>query len=340
MSQANLGSRRACEEMIERGRVRVNGKVAHLGDQGDPETDVIEVDGTRLNLKQQQKIYIALNKPKNIVSSNVTHKDDERRTVRQLVPVEGHLYTIGRLDADSEGLVVLTNDGELTNKLTHPRFQHTKTYKVVVQGLPTAETIEQWQNGIELEDGMTSPAHVRITKGSTELTTLRIVMTEGKKRQIRRIASVLGHPVRRLVRTHIGQLELGTLERGDWRHLTATDVKNLSTPAPELKLIRARVRDLRARGQFGTNVPRRSASDDARATTDEKTESERPRLRKRPNDEASEQPRARRKPAFRSGGRPQAEEQPRKRRTTGSGPAGKSRRSPRKGGGGSRRGES
>lgn len=238
MSQLGIASRRAAEEMIENGRVRVNGKLAKLGDQADPETDTLEIDGRRIQLATPTKIYIAIHKPRNVVSTNVGHRTDDRQTVRELIPHKGHLFAIGRLDVDSEGLIVLTNDGALAQKLSHPRYQHTKTYKVVVQGLPHAEAIERWQRGLMLEEGTTGPASVRIVRGSTEFTTLRVVMTEGKKRQIRRIAQLLGHPVKRLVRTRIGMLELGTLKPGEWRELTPKDVEALATPSPEIKTIR------------------------------------------------------------------------------------------------------
>lgn len=238
MSQLGIASRRNAEDMIEHGRVRINGKLAKLGDQADPDVDTLEVDGRRINLEAPAKIYIALHKPKNVVTTNASHRSDDRQTIRDLVPHEGHLFAIGRLDADSEGLIVLTNDGELAQKLSHPRYQHTKTYKVVVQGLPRDEVVQRWQRGVMLEEGTTSPASVRILKGAADQSTLRIVMTEGKKRQIRRVALLLGHPVKRLIRTRIGMLDIGTLKPGEWRELTPKDVSALSTPSPELKTIK------------------------------------------------------------------------------------------------------
>ncbi len=258
MAQANLGSRRACEEFIRQGRVRVNGQVIKLGDQADSKTDIIEVDGEKLAFPDH-KTYIAFNKPKNVLSTDDPNNEDWRRTVRSYVPFDGHLFNIGRLDADSEGLMVLTNDGELANRLTHPRYRHSKTYKVVVQGLPSEATIAQWQRGvnieeedlpseatiaqwqrgvnIEEEDGTiykTAPCFVKIMDGDKMETTLRIVMTEGRKRQIRRVAVTLGHPVRSLIRTHIGSLPLGNLRVGEWRELTAKDVTALKTSSPEV----------------------------------------------------------------------------------------------------------
>ncbi len=237
MAQANYGSRRACEAIIEAGRVRLNGQVARLGDQADLTTDVVEVDGARLKPDQVKRIYIAVNKPRNVVSTNLGHKNDTRRTVRDLVPIPGHLFTIGRLDADSEGLMVLTNDGDLANRLSHPRYHHTRTYKVSVNGLPSAEAIARWETGIMLdeEDGMTAPCSVTVTKGGQDVTVLRIIMTEGKKRQIRRVAAILGHPVRRLLRTRIGLFELGQLLPGEWREMSADEVRVMSTPSPELQ---------------------------------------------------------------------------------------------------------
>lgn len=237
MAQANLGSRRACESLIEQGRVRVNGKIAKVGDQADLAVDTVEVDGVRLQVEKNKRYY-ALYKPKNVVTTNVRQHQDERDTVRDLLPVEGHLFTIGRLDADSEGLVVLTNDGELANKLSHPRYRHSKTYKVSVYGLPTQETLEKWRTGVYLEDGPSAPCFVQLTKGSATISVLHIVMTEGKKRQIRRMATHLGHPVKRLIRTKIGNLDLGTLKPGEWRELSAADVRLMSTASSDLKQIR------------------------------------------------------------------------------------------------------
>ena len=219
LAQANLGSRRASEELISKGRVRVNGAIAQLGDKADPATDMIEVDGTRLKFDAQPHIYIMLNKPKQVLSTDKPHRGDKRETVADLIGRNEHLFSIGRLDADSEGMVVMTNDGDLSQKLSHPRYRHSKTYRVEVLGLPVAETLERWQEGIFLDDGKTAPCIVEITKGSVRGTTLRIIMTEGRKRQIRRIAAALGHPVQRLTRTHIGMLALGDLELGKWREL-------------------------------------------------------------------------------------------------------------------------
>lgn len=271
MAQANIGSRRACEEIISQGRVRVNGKVIKLGDQADPTTDIIEVDGTKIAFPDR-KIYIAFNKPRYVLSTDEPHEDDNRRTVREFIPHEGHLFNVGRLDADSEGLMVLTNDGGLANRLTHPRYRHTKTYKVVVTGLPTPETIARWEKGITLQDDetgesfTTAPCTVKVLDGGKE-TTLRIVMTEGKKRQIRRVALTLGHPVRSLIRTHIGGLPLGELRPGEWRELNPKDLKQLTTSSS----------DFRPPKRQSSRAPRR------RTEGDEQPEGRKPAPRRRPN---------------------------------------------------------
>jgi 23S rRNA pseudouridine2605 synthase len=268
LAQANIGSRRASEDLISAGRVRVNGKAAQLGDKADPATDVIEVDGTRLKFDAQAHKYIMLNKPKQVLSTDKPHRTDKRDTIMDLIGLKEHLFSIGRLDADSEGLVVMTNDGDMAQKLSHPRYRHTKTYKVEVHGLPTAETLDKWRQGVFLEDGRTAPCFVEITHGSVRGSTLRVIMTEGKKRQIRRVASLLGHPVSRLIRTHIGMLALGALEVGRWRELTQKEIMLLRTSAPEGKALRATPRRIApapdAEAEEAPHVPRarRSASDD------------------------------------------------------------------------------
>ncbi len=202
---ANVASRRAAEELIEQGRVRVNGEVVTLGAKADPDVDVIEVDGEKLRFDQLPKLYLAVYKPKNVLSTSEPHEGDERRTVLDLVPHAEHLFSIGRLDADSEGLMVLTNDGELANQLTHPRFRHTKTYLVTVEGAPSPGAIERWSRGLFIEGEQTAPCTVRVMDSERDQSILKVIMTEGKKRQIRRIAAALGHPVVRLIRPQLGE---------------------------------------------------------------------------------------------------------------------------------------
>ena len=245
MAQADIGSRRKCEEIIRQGRVRVNGKVIKLGAQADPSKDVIQVDGERIG-KSFEPLYIVVNKPKGVLSTNKAEKNDDRPTIRELVDAPGHLFTIGRLDADSEGLMVLTNDGDIANRISHPRYEHTKTYKVTVKGKVSRQTAEAWESGIWLDDSRTAACSLTILQSTKRSTVLRLVMIEGRKRQIKRVAATLGHPVLRLVRTHIGQLGLGTLRKGAWYQLDEEEISAMLRPAHELSAIR-RVRRERKR---------------------------------------------------------------------------------------------
>ena len=270
LAQAGIASRRSAETMIEQGRITINGEVATLGDKADPEADIIMVDRVRLRIEAVKKIYIALNKPKQVLSTSAPHKGDERRTIYDLVNMPDHLFSIGRLDADSEGLIVLTNDGTLAQRLSHPSYRHSKTYRVDVVGLPDISALDQWRNGVFLdEDGRTAPCIVTVTHGNIKESTLSIIMTEGKKRQIRRIGVKLGHHVRKLVRTHIGMLSLGNLKLGEWRELTMDEVKLLKTPSPELKGLKAAARSrVSADGTESSSVIR-TAAPRPRRTTDE-----------------------------------------------------------------------
>lgn len=256
MAQANVASRRASEEIIRAGRVKVNGKVITIGDKADPDVDTIMVDGEKLKFEESKR-YIVFNKPMNVLSVDSRNADDRRSTVRELIPVGGHLFTIGRLDADSEGLMVLTNDGDLANKLAHPRYEHTKTYKVVVYGNPSQETLDKWERGVYLEEGLTAPCSIRVQTKSGDTTTLRIVMTEGKKRQIRRIGTMLGHPVKKLTRTYIGKLGLGTLRRGEWYELDEHEVEAMKIQADDIGYIRKLHRETGFRKRRAANIKRR-----------------------------------------------------------------------------------
>lgn len=224
MARAGVASRRASEELIRQRRVTVDGKVATLGLKVDPERQDIEVDGQPLH-KPKPRVYIALHKPKGILS--VSKDDRGRPTVRDLVPLPGRLYPVGRLDVTSEGLILLTNDGKLTNRLTHPRYAHEKEYHALVSGEPPQEVLEKWQRGVYFEGQRTAPAGVTYLRKEKGETWLRIVLHEGRKRQIRRVAGILGYPVQRLIRQRIGPLELGALKPGQWRHLSEQEVKAL-----------------------------------------------------------------------------------------------------------------
>lgn len=233
MAKAGLGSRRQSEAIIAEGRVRVNGQVAKLGDKADPAVDRIEVDGQVIGSPDDAPIYIALNKPRGVISSLEDELNEGRTTVRDLIPLDSsiHIYPVGRLDKPSEGLMLMTNDGELAHRLTHPRYEHEKMYTVIVDGRLTDDLVEQWRRGVMLDGRITAPAPIEILDRRDSSTTFRIILREGRKRQIRRIAAELGHPVQKLIRDRIGPLELGDLPPGQWRYLTANEVAELQAYA-------------------------------------------------------------------------------------------------------------
>jgi 23S rRNA pseudouridine2605 synthase len=226
LAQAGLGSRRACEELIDRRRVRVNGEVAVLGRRVDPEVDVIEVDGAQVGVKPGLVHYL-LHKPAGVI----TTADDPqgRPTVVELVPAEPRVFPVGRLDGDSEGLLLLTNDGDLTHRLTHPSFGVDKEYLVEVEGTPSRGALARLRDGVDLDDGRTAPAKVAHLGERV----LRITIHEGRNRQVRRMCDAVGHPVVRLVRTRIGPLSDRTLKPGEWRALTQDEVRSLERAAAE-----------------------------------------------------------------------------------------------------------
>jgi len=222
LARAGYGSRRSCEELISTGRVTVNGRLAVLGQKADPASDRILVDGHLIEAAEKL-VYLALHKPRNVLSDNQEH--DPRPTARDMVPVEGHLYPVGRLDFDSEGLLLLTNDGELANRLTHPRYQHEKEYRVLVASRPDEKQLAAWRRGVVLEDGeKTRPAVVEVEGPAGDGAWLRIILKEGKKRQIREVGKRIGLPVVRIIRVRIGELLLGNLKPGQWRPLTNREV--------------------------------------------------------------------------------------------------------------------
>jgi len=227
LAQAGYGSRRACEDFISTGRVRVNGKIAELGQKADPTTDKITLDGKPI-AAAEALVYIALHKPRNILSTVEAEAGDGRRTVRDLVDVPDHIHPVGRLDYESEGLVLMTNDGDLTNKLTHPRYGHEKEYRVLLAKRPDQEQLEAWRRGVVLEDEYkTTPVDVRFETVQGKGAWVRVIMKEGRKRQIRETCKQLGLPVVRILRTRIGTLRLTNLKPRQWRYLTMTEVNEL-----------------------------------------------------------------------------------------------------------------
>ncbi len=224
LSQAGFGSRRVCEELIEDGRVTVNGEVAVLGRRVETTVDRVTVDGVLIGVAPGLVHYL-LNKPRGVITTaSDTHG---RPTVVQLVPAEPRVYPVGRLDADTEGLLLLTNDGELTHRLTHPSFGVEKEYLVEVEGTPTRGELRRLRDGVELDDGITAPAKV----SSPAPGMLRITIHEGRNRQVRRMCEAVGHPVTRLVRTRIGPLRDASLAPGEWRALTVDELRSLERAA-------------------------------------------------------------------------------------------------------------
>jgi len=225
LARSGFGSPRSCEQIISAGRVKVNGIIAILGSKADHASDKITVDDQPIP-NEPRPAYIALNKPIGVLSA--VYSPEGRRTVRDLVELQGHLYPVGRLDIDSEGLIILTNDGELANQLTHPKFGHEKEYRVLVNAKPDTKQLDIWRRGVVMTDGYrTQPAKVQVESEAGKGTWLRITLTEGRKRQIREIGSLIGLPVYKIIRTRIGNVHLGALKPGQWRHLTDSEVNNL-----------------------------------------------------------------------------------------------------------------
>ncbi len=220
LARAGYGSRRACEVLIDAGRVTVDGQVAILGQRVDPERHVICVDG-KLAQTVENKIYFLLNKPLGVVT---TASDPQNRTtVLDLVSADTRIFPVGRLDMNTEGLLLLTNDGRLAHLLTHPSSGIPKEYLARVDGDPSPGDLRRLREGVMLEDGMTAPAQVsRVSEGL-----IRIVIHEGRNRQVRRMCSAVGHDVTRLVRTRIGPLQDATLAPGAFRQLSISEVRKL-----------------------------------------------------------------------------------------------------------------
>ena len=262
LADAGLASRRAAEDWIRAGRVRVNGRVAALGESADPAQDDVRVDGRRL--AAEPKSYWLLHKPKNVLTTTADPWAGEsgRRTVLELLPAAARrtrLYPVGRLDLDSEGLLLLTNDGALAQALLHPSRGCEREYQVEAWGEVAPDTARRLAQGVELEDGATRPCRVRVVGHDRARGATRLVLTlrEGRKRQIRRALRALGHPVRRLVRVRMGPLRLGDLPSGRARPLGARERNELlrfaaaSAGARSSSATRPRARSARSRSARG-----------------------------------------------------------------------------------------
>ena len=226
LARVGIGSRRVCEDLIAEGRVLVDGEMAVLGRRVDPETAFIEVDGAPVGVRPDLVHYV-LNKPAGVV----TTADDPqgRPTVVGLVPDEPRVFPVGRLDVDTEGLLLLTNDGELAHRLTHPSYGVEKEYVAEVEGLPTRAVLRRLREGVELDDGPTAPARATLVDPSV----VRLTIHEGRNRQVRRMCEAVGHSVVRLVRTRIGPLADRSLAPGAWRELTGAEVRSLQRAVAE-----------------------------------------------------------------------------------------------------------
>jgi 23S rRNA pseudouridine2605 synthase len=225
LSEMGIASRREAEELILEGRIKVNGRIAELGMKADPGRDHIKVDG-KLLTKREPKIYLIFNKPRNVVT---TLKDPEGRpTVKDyLKDIKYRIYPVGRLDYDSEGLLLLTNDGDFANAVMHPSKKIPKTYEVKVKGVPEQKTLDKLKKGILLEDGMTAPAKIRGPKSTENNSWLEVTIYEGRNRQLRRMFDQVGHSVLKLKRIRVGSLQLGELLPGRFRYLTPDELNKI-----------------------------------------------------------------------------------------------------------------
>lgn len=229
MAEAGIASRRKSEELIAAGKVRVNGKVAEIGDKINPRTDKVTVSGKKV-VKSKKQVYIMLHKPRGFITT--MHDEMDRKCVAELIAdVPERVYPVGRLDRESEGLLLLTNDGEFANALTHPSKHVPKTYRVTVRPDVTKEQLESFENGIEIDGKMTLPAEVRVLDKQAGRVVLEVVIYEGRNRQIRKMCEALGLEVARLKRTKIGSLKLGMLKPGEYRYLRAEEIHGLLVAA-------------------------------------------------------------------------------------------------------------
>ncbi|MEX1047695.1 MAG: pseudouridine synthase [Actinomycetota bacterium] len=224
LARAGMASRRGSEELISRGRVTVNGRIASLGDRVDPASDEVTVDGHQVPLNPELR-YFAINKPVGVVS---TLSDPQGRTdLTTLLPKEPRVFPVGRLDYESEGLLLVTNDGELANRITHPRYGVEKEYLAEVEGLPSTKHESKLRAGLDLEDGPARVLRVRAMSSSRGKGALRLVMGEGRKREVRRLLAAVGLPVTRLVRLRVGPINLGQTAPGEVRELSPMEIRAL-----------------------------------------------------------------------------------------------------------------
>lgn len=229
LSECGIASRRKSEEMIESGIVKVNGKVASIGDKVDPKRDTVTVRGKKV-VKQKNNVYIMLNKPRGFITT--MNDEMDRKCVAMLVEnAPARVYPVGRLDRESEGMLLFTNDGEFANALTHPSKHVSKTYRVTVRPPVSEEQLTKIATGIVIDDRKTAPADVRVVLQEENRVVLEIVLYEGRNRQIRKMCEEIGLEVARLRRIAVGSIKLGMLKQGDWRELTEEEVRKLKLAA-------------------------------------------------------------------------------------------------------------
>ena len=228
LSNHGFGSRRRCEILIREGRVSINNKIAELGAKADPFVDQIKVDNRLLQPINKKDIYLILYKPRDVLSDIV--RKDKRPIVRDYIPLKDHLFIVGRLDKDSEGLILLTNDGEAANILTHPRYEHEKEYLVLLHKIPDEKQIAAWRHGVVLKNKQRMlPADVEIVNQVKDGCWINLVMREGKKREIREIGSTIGLHVKRIIRKRIADIQLGELKPGEWRYLNKSEIQSIKS---------------------------------------------------------------------------------------------------------------
>ena len=225
LADCGVASRRKSEELISSGRVKVNGKtVTKMGFKVEPETDSVCVDGKNIAL-ERHKVYILLNKPKGYVTT--VREQFNRKKVVDLINVPYRIFPVGRLDYNTSGFLILTNDGELTYKLTHPKFEVPKVYVAKIRGIPSRDKLNSFESGLKVENYVTAPAKIRVLKKLGKDCLVEITIQEGKNHQIRKMWDAIGHPVLELERIKMGKINIGDLEVGNWRYLTEQEVKYL-----------------------------------------------------------------------------------------------------------------
>lgn len=226
MAQCGVASRRKSEEIILEGRVMVNGLIVKkLGTTIDPKKDIVKVDNMKIEM-ERKKVYIMLNKPEGYVTT-LKDKHSEKIVLDLIEGIEERIFPVGRLDSDTSGLLLMTNDGDLAYKLTHPSHEVPKKYIALVKGIPNGKKLDRFRKGLKIDGRLTAEAYVRIVKRYKDSSVLEISIHEGRNRQVRKMCEYIRHPVEKLKRVSIGKLNLGDLDVGKWRYLTENEVKYL-----------------------------------------------------------------------------------------------------------------